>query len=123
MTLCVYLNGVGRCKRSHLSVSICLMSGENDDKLMFPFYGMFIIKLLNWKQDSNHIEKSIVFDEATPKERNSKVPSTKKQAEGHYKRSFCTHGDLTSAKHEEYIREQRVCFEVQFLQLLDTPGL
>ena len=115
LKLCVYPNGVGKCKTTHVSVAICLMRGKNDHNLQFPFYGVFTVRLLNWKQDSNHIEKTIVFDEATPAKNKNQV-NTGDQAEHHYKRKFVSL-DAIDSDDELYVHEDRMIFEVQYQPL------
>ena len=48
---------------SHVSMFICLMKGENDDGLKWPFKGYVAIRLLNWKEDKQHVECIIEFNE------------------------------------------------------------
>lgn len=50
----VYPNGMGSGHGSHLSVYLCLMRGENDDQLTWPFDGSVTITMLNQQQDGCH---------------------------------------------------------------------
>ena len=50
----VYPNGMGSGHGSHLSVYLCLMRGENDDQLAWPFDGSVTVTLLNQQQDGHH---------------------------------------------------------------------
>ena len=50
----VYANGFSRGKGTHVSISACLMKGENDQHLQWPFTCEIIIELLNWKEDKQH---------------------------------------------------------------------
>lgn len=69
MLLCVYPNGYGSGKETHVSVFIKLTKGRYDGNLPFPILDMiFTVQLLNWKDDSGHIEEVIVFDKDTPVE-------------------------------------------------------
>ena len=45
MCLNVYANGHGKGKGTHVSVFVCLMMGEFDDDLKWPFSGTFAIQL------------------------------------------------------------------------------
>lgn len=45
-----------------LSVYLCLMKGEHDDKLKWPFMGTVNIQLMNQTSDSQHFKTSIVYD-------------------------------------------------------------
>ena len=50
----VYANGYSRGKGTHVSISACLMRGEHDQHLQWPFSAEFVIELLNWKEDKQH---------------------------------------------------------------------
>ena len=54
MCLCVYSNGIGAGKGTHISVYTCLMKGENDDNLKWPFRGTITVTLLNQLQPDKH---------------------------------------------------------------------
>ena len=60
----MYANGNGDGKGSHVSMFVCLMKGENDQNLQWPFKGDITIRLLNWKEDKQHVEKIIYFNES-----------------------------------------------------------
>ena len=55
----VEANGWGDGAGTHVSVGVNIMEGEHDDRLKFPFRGTFHIKILNWRQDSNHTEGTV----------------------------------------------------------------
>ena len=46
---------------THVSVHVCLMRGEHDDQLKWPFQGVIVIQLLNQKKDQEHIVEIINF--------------------------------------------------------------
>ena len=52
-------NGRGDGAGTHVSVGVNLMKGEHDDRLEFPFRGTFHIKILNWRQDSDHTQDTV----------------------------------------------------------------
>ena len=60
-TLClkVYANGKGSGKGSHLSIFACIMKGQNDDHLQWPFTGTIMIELLNWLEGMGHYKKKL----------------------------------------------------------------
>ena len=62
MKLKVYPNGDGNGKGTHVSCYICLMSGEYDDTLEWPFRGEVTIELLNQLADSSHFKANISFN-------------------------------------------------------------
>ena len=47
---------------AHVSVFVCLMRGEYDDRLIWPFRGAITIQLLNQISDREHFEDTICFD-------------------------------------------------------------
>ena len=64
--LCVDVNGCGEALGTHLSCYVCLMSGEYDDTLEWPFQGVVTVELLNQLEDKNHHLKTTVFNDITP---------------------------------------------------------
>ena len=65
MCLKVYANGSGNGKGTHVSVYTCLVKGENDDNLKWPFRGTITVTLLNQLQSDNHHSTTITYDEGT----------------------------------------------------------
>ena len=63
MCLRVNANGSGNGAGTHVSVGVCLMRGEHDDRLKWPFQGNITIQLLNQKKDQEHLAKTIPFDD------------------------------------------------------------
>ena len=54
-------NGDGDGEGTHISVFACLMRGENDDHVPWPFTGTVTFKLLNQLEDENHHCAKVVF--------------------------------------------------------------
>lgn len=50
---------VAKIPCTHLSIFVCLMIGEYDDRLEWPFEGDIYIELLNQREDSEHCSKII----------------------------------------------------------------
>ena len=63
MCLIVDANGHGNGAGTHLSMFVHLMRGEHDNKLNWPFQGDITIQLLNQKQEEEHVEKTLYFDD------------------------------------------------------------
>ena len=55
--MCVNIdsNGYDEGLGTHVSVFVCLMKGDNDDNLKFPFKGRIVVSLLNQLEDKNHL--------------------------------------------------------------------
>ena len=61
------LTSMSESTSSHLAICVCLMKGEYDNSLKWPFRGEVIIQLLNHlDDDGGHHEDRIVFDERKP---------------------------------------------------------
>ena len=54
LRVCVVANGFGDGEGTHVSVFACLMKGDNDDSLTWPFTGTVTFELLNQLEDKNH---------------------------------------------------------------------
>ena len=68
MCLCVWPNGFGRGKGTHLGVTVYLMRGEFDDHLKWPFRGIITFVLLDQEggEDCKDIVHVVTFDDTTP---------------------------------------------------------
>ena len=42
-----------------ISVFVCIMKGQHDDRLQWPFTGTIIIELLNWLEDKRHYKRTL----------------------------------------------------------------
>ncbi|XP_019862374.1 PREDICTED: TNF receptor-associated factor 2-like isoform X2 [Amphimedon queenslandica] len=76
MMLCVYANGYGRGKGTHMSCYTVLVPGEYDDVLGWPFEGEVTVELLNQNEDRNHKKLIIKYDDSTPKDCKERVTKT-----------------------------------------------
>ena len=65
LSILVYPNGRGNWKNRYVSLFVHLMKGENDNNLTFPFRGDILVQIVNWKEDKNHAERLIEFNEKT----------------------------------------------------------
>ena len=54
MCTVIIIDGCGDSKGSHVAVAACLMKGDNDDSLTWPFTGSVTFELLNQLADVNH---------------------------------------------------------------------
>ena len=57
------------------SVYVCLMHGEFDDNLVWPFRGVILFEILNQESDSDHKEGMARFMERKTSLKNRKVPA------------------------------------------------
>ena len=64
MCLKVYANGQGDVEGTHVSVFVCLMRGEFDDDLKWPFNGKITIQLKTTNPfEPQHFQSVLVFDD------------------------------------------------------------
>ena len=114
MTLRVDPNGHCSGKGTHISAFIYLMKGENDYNLPFPFSGIVTIKLLNWKQDTGHVVKSVRFDETTPLESRQQV-TTGQMADDCWGDDLLSHTELMEERSDhQFLYEDKLCFQILF---------
>lgn len=59
MQLQLYPNGIGHGKGTHISLHCCIMTGENDDDLNWPFKGTVEVTVLNQVANDQHYKKEI----------------------------------------------------------------
>ena len=59
MCLRVNANGDNEVKGTHVSVYVCLMQGDNDDNLKWPFNGTIKVSLLNQLEDRQHLRRQL----------------------------------------------------------------
>ena len=57
LCLDVFANGNGSGEGSHLPIYACIMKGQHDDFLLWPFTGTIIIELLNWLEDKGTLQE------------------------------------------------------------------
>ena len=123
MIMRIYPNGDGSFRGTHLSVFIRLMKGENDHTLSFPINGIFKIQLLNWRQNSGHVEKIMQFDESAPESCRLQVTTGENAAEDYGLAGYLSHDELeNSSSYKEYIHNNTLCFKIQFEQTQRRTG-
>ena len=64
MCLCVYTNGDGSGKRTHISVYACMMQGPFDEYLKWPFQEKVTVQIVNQAGDHDHVEETISYTAA-----------------------------------------------------------
>ena len=122
MTMRVYPNGYQKFRGTHLSVRTFLLRGENDETLTFPICGTFRVQLLNWRENSGHVEKIWQFDDAIPENRRQQVTSKEIATDGWGQIEFLSHNLLKNSSDKKYIHNDRLCFKIQFEPTQQTTG-
>ena len=115
----VHANGSGRGKGTHVSLFVCLMKGENDKYLQWPFKGDISIQMLNWREDNQHKEKILDFNDSDDIECRSKVIKGDRGAGLGYSQ-FIHIDDLEYDPKEncEYLQDDTLCIKIPNITLL-----
>ena len=122
MTLRVYPNGHQKFRGTHLSARTFLMRGENDETLTFPICGTFRVQLLNWRENSGHVERIWQFDNAIPESRRRRVTTGEMATDGWGQISYLSHDLLENSSDKKYIHNDKLCFKIQFEPAQQTQG-
>ena len=117
----VHPNGMETGKGTHISLNVYIMKGESDEHLKWPFYGEIQIQLVNWRDNTNHKDGTVVFDERAKVAGVSKKVTTDRATKGRGFPQYLAHGDLiNTAKNIEYLRNDTLCFRVQEVTVKKT---
>ena len=110
MELHVYPNG----DSTHVSCFICLMPGEYDDTLEWPFQGEVNIKLLNQLEDKNHTKMTLKYNESTPDANKQRVMKGA-MSQGWGTPRFIKHSELeyNPTTNCQYLKDDSLYFRVR----------
>ena len=113
MCLCVYPNGDGVAEGTYVTCYICLMPGEHDDTLEWPFQGEVTIELLNQLEDKNHKEYTLHYNESTPNTSKQRVTKDAKSKGWGYTQ-FILHSELkyNPITNCRYLKDDSLYFRV-----------
>ncbi len=111
MCLRVYANGCGAGEGTHVSVFSCLMKGDNDDSLSWPFTGTVTFELLNQLEDRNHHKVTITFPADNVV--SQRVVDGERRT-GWGQPQFISHTDLdyNASKNTQYLKDDILVFRV-----------
>ncbi len=111
MCLRVDANGNGAGVGTHVSVFACLIKGDNDDSLSWPFTGTVTIELLNQLEDKKHHKRTTTFP-ANNKASRRVVGS--ERGGGYGWPEFISHTDLdyNANKNTRYLKDDTLVFRV-----------
>ena len=112
LQLIVDANGYSTGTGTHVGVSVRLMEGQNDEILKWPFNSEITIRLLNWRKDKGHVEKTIDHYNA-PLEHRTRVTQGI-ASDGWGIPDFISHSDLeyNANYNTEYINSDKLCFVI-----------
>ena len=93
-SLLVTPNGVDEYKGSQVSIGISILSGPNDEKLIWPLKGQFTVILLNQVKNGNHRFQKLSMDYG--KSNTDSTSSSSAAAASYVCKAFCSHTTLFS---------------------------
>ena len=118
MSLHVSPNGFATARGTHVSVYVCLVRGEFDEHLNWPFRGNITIQLLNQQEDKNHHEIKIRFTDTATDDIAGRV-TRGMRANPWGKSSFISHDALgyNRDKNCQYLNDDCLHFRVAKVKL------
>lgn len=95
MCLEVYAQGLDG-NEDQVEVYMCLMKGQHDDDLVWPFRGEMKIDLLNQVNNQHHHSVKVRYTEAESVDYNSRVITGERNSTGWGHQRFIAHAELQS---------------------------
>ena len=120
MCLHVYANGCGAGKGTHVSVFTCLMRGEFDSHLKWPFRGTVTIQLVNQLEDNEHHTETITYRAYTTPETSAARVTDGERSEGGWGWfEFLPHSELglSVANNRQYLKDDCLIFRIMSVKL------
>ena len=105
-------NGRGCSKGTHVSCYVCLMPGEYDDILEWPFQGEVTVELLNQLEDKNHYKCVTPFNDKTPDKCKNRKKKEDNDGLGYHQFIPHTDLDLNSSTNTQYLMNDTLYFRV-----------
>ena len=117
MCLEVEANGSGDGKGTHVSVFTCLMRGELNSHLKWPFRGTVTIQLVNQLEDNEHCTNTFVYIYTTPATAARVTYGERSHGWGCFK--FLLHSELglSVANNCQYLRDDCLIFRIVSVKL------
>ena len=105
-------NGFGSGKGTHISAFTCLVKGEFDESLQWPFRGVIAFGLLNQVTGVNHVTYKSAYDDSTPDRCCNRV-TIGEMALGQGYPKFISHSELEP----RYLQKDTLLFQIHEVQL------
>ena len=107
----VYAGGNGSGEGTHVSIYACLMKGDHDHDLFWPFLGEVTFELLNQIEDKQHHKMTVQFED---NENSQRVVEGEGGIKGCGIPQFITHTVLeySQAKNCQYLKDDALIFRV-----------
>ena len=119
LRLHVHANGSSKGKNTHVSVGVCLMQGDFDNDLSWPFCGDVSITLLNQKDQQNSECQTVRFSEVNS-DVNNRVIAGESAPHARLINQFLPHSQLghNPAKSCQFLKDNCLHFMVTQIVLL-----
>lgn len=111
-------NGVVATENTYMSVFLCLMQGDDDDDLVWPFRGTISVELLNQLKDSSHHGATVEFESDQCEECNSRVAGGV-SGTGRGWPQFIPHSnlDLDPDAERQYLKDDCLYFRISRIEV------
>ena len=111
MCLNVDANGCSDGKGEYISCFICILPGEYDDIIEWPFQGEITIELLNQMEDKYHWKQAIRFDSITPEKYCKRNADESRNGWGKH---FISHSEVDRrfSNNLQYLKDDSLYFRV-----------
>ena len=119
MCMWVFPNGYGNEEGKYVSVFTCLVSGENDDRLRWPFRGSVTIQLLDQSGGVNHMENTIRYTDHDDVTYSGRVTHSDR-SEGIQIEKFISHDALFFKKKSVYLKNDCLKFRISRCKMKQT---
>ena len=118
MCLRVDANGDGTGEGTHVSVYTCLMRGELDSHLKWPFRGTISIQLVNQLEDKEHHTDSYAYSDKTPDANAARVTDRERE-DGLGRPEFLNHSKLglNVTNNRQYLKDDCLIFRIVSVKL------
>ena len=115
MCLKVHANGNKHGKGTHVSAHVCLMRGDHDDNLKWPFKGTIKVSLLNQLEDGQHCTRQLWSPDSNVSEATSNRVTGREKASAFWGLPrFVSHQDLSCNGRNklQYLKDNTLFFRV-----------
>ena len=107
----------------YVAMYACILKGDNDDNLMWPFQADIVVQLVNWRHNVNHFNYTISFNRQTPDKCKSHVITGEKALSGWGTNKFihCSKLNYNNTTNTEYLQNDCLRFKVKEVVVYSTP--
>ena len=119
MYIKVYANGGEGGRGTHVSVFTCLMRGESDACLKWPFRGKIAVQLVNQFEDTNHFTDFICYTNKQCDRSATRVTYGERSDIGWGKHQYIPHSKLglNVARNRQYLKDDCLIFRIVSVKL------